>query len=193
MRRPVNNTLVDRANARTGSRSHQELDSVPGDPDSLDRARRDMRIAKVAVSTASVSEGTLPQSPSTVNGVATGTEPYRPNRARAPRTTESFQTLQSWEGVITEVLSSYFIARVIEKNSNEEEEAEIPVDEISPQDRKYLQVGQRFYWTIGYRQSKSGQRTRQSLILLRRRAAARPTKRVKVNTWASRVASSWLT
>jgi hypothetical protein len=49
-----------------------------------------------------------------------------------------------------------------------EEEAEIPLEELSPHDLPLVRAGAVFYWTIGYRDSVTGQRTRQSSIVFRR-------------------------
>jgi hypothetical protein len=49
-----------------------------------------------------------------------------------------------------------------------EEEAEIPMDEVSAMDLDLVRPGALFYWSIGYRGHASGQRSRESLIRFRR-------------------------
>ena len=52
-----------------------------------------------------------------------------------------------------------------------EKEAEIPVDEVTEDDRELLAVGAVFYWTIGYDISPAGTRRRTSLLKFRRMPA----------------------
>lgn len=89
---------------------------------------------------------------------------------------DNFQALESWEGAVTEVLSSYFVARLVSKITGVEEEAQIPLGEVSPVDQELVQVGSRFYWTIGYLESASGQRSRQSVLRFRRLTGDKRTR-----------------
>lgn len=81
----------------------------------------------------------------------------------------AFISLQKWEGVVLEVLSDSFLARLVDlTRTGLDEEAEFPVNEVSEEDRPLIRPGAIFYWNIGYHNSYSGQRTRTSIIRFRR-------------------------
>jgi hypothetical protein len=81
----------------------------------------------------------------------------------------AFISLQKWEGVVLEVLSDSFLARLVDlTHTGPDEEAEFPFDEVSEEDRSLIRPGAIFYWNIGYHNSYSGQRTRTSIIRFRR-------------------------
>lgn len=81
----------------------------------------------------------------------------------------SFVALQKWEGRVLEVGDSTFSA-VVEDSVRRgvEEEVEFDLEEIGPDDRNLLKPGAIFYWTIGYRTEPSGERSRSSVLVLRR-------------------------
>lgn len=82
---------------------------------------------------------------------------------------ENYRLLQQWEGVVLEVYEDYFIARLHDLTGKyPDEEAEFSFEEISENDKELLEPGAFFYWNIGYHESKSGQRTRSSIIRFRR-------------------------
>lgn len=82
---------------------------------------------------------------------------------------DKFVSLQKWEGIVIEVKKDIFLARLHDlTKENPEEEAEFPLEEISPEDKKLLQPGAIFYWNIGYLDSRTGQRKRESIIRFRR-------------------------
>ncbi len=82
---------------------------------------------------------------------------------------EKYRLLQQWMGTILEVHKDYFISQLHDMSGNTpDEEAEIDFDEISERDMYLIKPGAFFYWNIGYHESKSGQRTRSSLIIFRR-------------------------
>ena len=65
----------------------------------------------------------------------------------------TFHALQEWEGYVTEISDTEFIARLTDLTSgakNASEEASIPLDEISDNDADKMQVGSIFRWVIGY-------------------------------------------
>lgn len=77
--------------------------------------------------------------------------------------------IESWEGVVEEVFDTYFLARIISlTRADGDEIAEIYASEVSPSDRPLLREGAIFYWTIGYEDTPSGQRKRQSFLRFRR-------------------------
>jgi|RhiMetdeSRZDD1v2_1073273.scaffolds.fasta_scaffold21955_4 hypothetical protein len=81
----------------------------------------------------------------------------------------AFLSLQKWEGVVLEVLSDSFLTRLVDlTRTGSDEEAALPLDEVSEEDRPLIRPGAIFYWNIGYHTSYSGQRTRTSIIRFRR-------------------------
>lgn len=90
---------------------------------------------------------------------------YKPESAAH----DVFLPLQRWEGTIIEILKDSFVARLVDKSPDSAtEEAEFPLDEVSRDDLPLIKEGALFYWTIGYRDSINGQRTRISEIRFRR-------------------------
>lgn len=86
-----------------------------------------------------------------------------------PSTSESFKVLRKWEGKVLSVGADSFVARLADLSGEESaEEAEFPVDEISDEDLKLMGVGAVFYWSIGVRVTRGGQRLNQSMIRFRR-------------------------
>ena len=79
--------------------------------------------------------------------------------------------LQQWEGVVTQVGDDEFTAtlRDLTTPKHPEEEAVLPIAEITPEDRRLLIPGAVLYWSIGYQTLRSsGQVQRVSDIRLRR-------------------------
>ncbi len=94
-----------------------------------------------------------------------------PRRPR-PRIQEASLTpRQEWEGYVVEVNETTFTARLVDLTAGreqEEEEADIPVAELSDADRLMLQPGAIFRWAIGYRRTRAGTKERVSRIVFRR-------------------------
>ena len=79
-----------------------------------------------------------------------------------------FEVLQKWEGIVLDVLTDSFTARLIDlTRAGADEEAEFALDEIDGGDRDLLKPGAVFYWNIGYSDSPTG-RARVSIIRFRR-------------------------
>jgi hypothetical protein len=88
--------------------------------------------------------------------------PERKNRGR-------FQILQSWEGRVIRVDGGNVWARLVDKtNGGTEEEAQFFLDDITDDDRPLVEPGAVFYWSIGYSDSVTGERSKTSLIRFRR-------------------------
>jgi len=86
-----------------------------------------------------------------------------------PLIQEHFIPLQKWEGVVDQVKSDYFIARLVDQTGTTPDElAEFMLDEVSKGDRTLVKPGAIFYWNIGYEESLGGQRKRSSIIRFRR-------------------------
>jgi hypothetical protein len=82
---------------------------------------------------------------------------------------QNFRLLQKWEGLVLQVRDSAFVARLADQTHNgPDEEAEIPLAEVSQGDQDLVQPGAIFYWSIGYLDTHGGQRTRASVIRFRR-------------------------
>ena len=97
---------------------------------------------------------------------------------------------ESWEGVVEEVFSTYFSAQIVSSLDPERAEyAEIFIDEVSPMDLPLLIEGATFYWSIGYHESRGGQRTRSSILRLRRIPISAEILR---SEWADSVRDAWL-
>jgi hypothetical protein len=81
-----------------------------------------------------------------------------------------FELLQQWEGEVRQVDSDEFTAvvRDITNSRSPEEEVTLPKDEVSRADLELVQPGAIFYWIIGYRVSRGGQKTRTSDLRFRR-------------------------
>jgi len=85
------------------------------------------------------------------------------------KTEEVFNCLQKWEGFVLSITGNTFLARLYDiSNKGFEEEAEIPLEEISDDDKELLEEGAVFYWSLGYLKKKNGQKIRQSIIKFRR-------------------------
>jgi len=95
---------------------------------------------------------------------------YRKPRVRAPRPQRNrqFVALARWEGAVLEKFATYFVAEVIDLDSNERAVAEFDLEELSRADVDLCEPGSLFYWSIGYDVKESGQRNRASVIRFRR-------------------------
>ena len=95
---------------------------------------------------------------------------FRSSTKPEPRVTQ-FVLEQQFDGVVISIdpLARSFIARLVDRTSNwAEEEAEIELDEISPDDHPLIVPGALFTWDIGREQDKSKQVRRVSSIRFRR-------------------------
>ncbi len=86
------------------------------------------------------------------------------------RQTSTFHALQEWEGYVLEVGATDFVARLVDltaDSSHEQEEADIPLAEISDKDSAKIGPGSVFRWVIGYERSVAGTKKRVSQIVFR--------------------------
>ena len=121
--------------------------------------------------------------------------------ARPPRAgyehhppTASLVALQEWEGYVTEISEEGFTARLIDLTADspyEEEEASIPLAEISEDDAESMRLGSVFRWAIGYERSPSGTKRRVSQIVFRNLPAVTPSDRREGEKWARAVLRSF--
>jgi len=77
---------------------------------------------------------------------------------------------QLWEGTVVECQNGSFVARVIDRTepSNTDELVTFELDEVSPEDKKLVQPGASFYWTIGVERSPAGQIQNIDRVMFRR-------------------------
>lgn len=82
----------------------------------------------------------------------------------------SFSVLQEWEGYVVSISKDTFTARLVDVTRNrslEEEEADLPLDDLEDADRRRISPGDIFCWVIGYNHSPGGTKDRASRIKLR--------------------------
>ena len=82
----------------------------------------------------------------------------------------TLHALQEWEGYVVAIRDTDFLARLADLTAGspyEEEEADIPLDEISDYDAARIRVGSIFRWVIGYERSTMGTKRRVSQIVFR--------------------------
>lgn len=109
-------------------------------------------------------------------------EPWRPAATLHP--------VQEWEGYVVDIGDTDFTARLIdltEGASYEEEEAVIPLIELSDNDRMKMQNGSFFRWVIGYERSPAGTRKRVSQIVFRDLPAVTESDRRAGQAWAREI------
>jgi hypothetical protein len=75
--------------------------------------------------------------------------------------------LAQWEGCVTEVNKETFKA-ILSNDKEEEYHAEFSKSEVSPDDMKLIQVNNIFYWSVGYKMTRTQQRKNMDSILFRR-------------------------
>lgn len=79
--------------------------------------------------------------------------------------------LQEWEGVVERIEGDIFVARLRDMTADEVypgEIAELPVADVSEDDRELLRVGAVFYMTVGYYVWADGRRERFGRVVFRR-------------------------
>ena len=112
-------------------------------------------------------------------------DPPPPQRQRP---TPTFHALQEWEGYVLEVGDTVFVARLVDLtagSSHEQEEADIPLIEISDKDSSKMRPGSVFRWVIGYERSAAGTKKRVSQIVFRDLPEITKTDLRDGEVWAS--------
>ena len=108
-----------------------------------------------------------------------------PYRHRAPVAT--LHPVQEWEGYVVDMDDTHFTARLVDLSggvAHEEEEAIIPLTELSDNDVGRMRDGSIFRWVIGYERSSSGTKKRVSQIVFRDLPAMTPSDLRDGRTWA---------
>lgn len=92
-----------------------------------------------------------------------------PVRPQAPETHET-QLLEQWEGTVQKVSATKFEAKlrsIINPNPSDEK-ASFQILEVPDADLPLIVTGAVFYWSVGYRKEKNGQKSLMSTIRFRR-------------------------
>ena len=113
-------------------------------------------------------------------------------RSRAP--VAMLHALQEWEGYVVELTDTQFTARLLDVTAQaafEEEEADIPYDEISDVDRPKIRLGSIFRWVIGYERSAAGTKKRVSQIVFRDLPAVAKSDLLAAEAWAAKMATAF--
>ena len=87
-----------------------------------------------------------------------------------PQPAATFHALQEWEGYVLGIGATDFVARLVDltaDSAQEEEEAVIPLVELSDEDSAKMRPGSIFRWVIGYERTVAGTKRRVSQIVLR--------------------------
>ena len=106
----------------------------------------------------------------------------------------TFYARQEWEGHVVAINETDFTARLVDLTAggvHEQEEADIPLEEISDSDAARLQVGRIFRWVIGFKRSALGQKERTSLIVFRDLPAMSRTDQQAGRAWAARIQAAF--
>ncbi len=105
----------------------------------------------------------------------------------------TFNALQEWEGYILEIGDEKFTARLLDLTADAslaEEEAEIPLSEISKNDRDQIGPGSIFRWSIGYERSLAGTKKRVSHIVFRDIPALSKLDMIAGARWAEEISKN---
>ena len=111
---------------------------------------------------------------------------------RAPVAT--LHALQEWEGYVVEIGETDFVAHLTDLTAGadrEEEEAVIPIAELSDDDAGKMREGSVFRWVIGYERSPAGTKKRVSQIVFRDLPAMTKADRRAGEAWARETIQSF--
>ena len=87
---------------------------------------------------------------------------------KMPPFKEYFKAIQKWEGKVISLSGDTFKATLsVLVGDKVDQEAEIYVEDVTPDERPYIEPGAVFYWSIGYLERPSGRR-RESVLRFRR-------------------------
>lgn len=110
-----------------------------------------------------------------------------------PRTA-TFHARQEWEGYVVAINGKEFTARLVDLTGGgtyEEEEAQIPLEEVSEADQAKMQPGSIFRWVIGFKRSAMGQKERISSIVFRDLPAVSRSDEQAGKAWAKKILASF--
>ena len=121
------------------------------------------------VSIGNEATGTLPASHQAWNGSGASRILDFPLPPALPRRA-TLHALQEWEGHVVEMDDKAFVAHLVDLTAGAayaEEEATIPLVEVSDDDAARMRIGSIFRWVIGYERSPAGTKKRVSQIVFR--------------------------
>jgi hypothetical protein len=106
----------------------------------------------------------------TESGSKKGSDWARPQVPRIHSVASDCKLLQFWEGRVESVSADSLVATVYDRTtpSNPPEEMEFDLEEFQLADQPLVEPGAVFYWSIGYRNYRRGNRHRYSEIRFRR-------------------------
>lgn len=108
--------------------------------------------------------------------------------------TPSLHALQEWEGYVTDIGDDAFGARLLDVTAGdavEREDALIPLEEVSAEDRQRMELGSIFRWVIGYERSVGGTRRRVSQIVFLDLPSITDRDLDQGREWADRLRAQW--
>ena len=111
-----------------------------------------------------------------------------------PVPTPSLHALQEWEGYVTDIGDEEFEARLLDVTAGdavEGEDAVIPLEEVSPEDRQRMEPGSIFRWVIGYERSVGGTRKRVSQIVFLDLPPITDRDMARAREWADWLRTQW--
>ncbi|MBI1211870.1 MAG: hypothetical protein GC190_10440 [Alphaproteobacteria bacterium] len=81
-----------------------------------------------------------------------------------------FQASNEWDGYVSAIGETTFEVELVDLRdpTGGRIKAEIPIEELDEDARKRLAIGQVLRWVVGYEITRSGQKKRASIILIRR-------------------------
>ena len=106
----------------------------------------------------------------------------------------TFFARQEWEGSVVTINGKEFTARLVDltgRGTYEDEEAQIPLEEVSDADVPKMQVGSIFRWVIGVRRSPMGQKERVSFLVFRDLPAKSKSDVQAGKAWAKKILASF--
>ena len=117
-----------------------------------------------------------------------------PRIPKEPPRTTTFFARQEWEGYVVAINGKEFTARLVDLTGGgtyEEEEAQIPLEEVSETDQGRMRRGSIFRWVIGFKRSALGQKERVSSIVFRDLPAMSRSDAQAGKAWAKKILASF--
>lgn len=111
-----------------------------------------------------------------------------------PVPTASLHALQEWEGYVTHIGDDEFGAQLVDLTARDSvagDDAVIPLNEISAEDRLRIEPGSIFRWVIGYERTVGGTRRRVSQIVLLDLPRITDRDLERGREWADRLRAQW--
>ena len=104
------------------------------------------------------------------------------------------EPVQEWEGHVVAMDDKTFVAHLVDLTAGAtyaEEEAIIPLAEVSAEDAARIRIGGIFRWVIGYARSPDGTRNRVSQIVFRDTPRMTKADFEEGKAWARKIVQSF--